>query len=191
MAKRLRAPVPSRMFSFPLPSHSQARLLPFGCGSERQEHGRKAWRKPSWSAWREGSRQARSQARPGQASQKLTLKSVVANPDRTIKISAFPDGPCKCLLFLPFRLTGVIPLLWLRVYLIPLMPDTLVPGWQFGFLSWTRWDGTEPLAPSPTAAPLTGKCIILSLQPGKILKTPLAAAIGNWFRGVSLEVVRH
>jgi hypothetical protein len=64
-------------------------LLPFGCG-ERQEHACKSSRTPSGRVM--GKRKGRLAAvfhrlRPLTSITKLTLKSVVAKPDRTIKIS--------------------------------------------------------------------------------------------------------
>ena len=108
---------------------------------------------------------------PGQASRNLTLKSVVAKPDRTIKIpSVSPVAPSCALLFLPFGLPVSLRC-YGRVYLIPRL--TLSSGRQFA-PSWTVC--TNPVQ--------SDRCVLsgnyrLESNPERHNKTPLAAAIGK------------
>jgi hypothetical protein len=95
-----------------------AALLPFGCGERYRLRmaSEKRWRQPK-SGRQKRPRRCRFSigSAPWQASRNLTLKSVVAKPDRTIKIPGVSwwlpvRSPVPA-----FRFTGVIPLLWPRL----------------------------------------------------------------------------
>ncbi len=159
-------------------AHSVATLLPFGCGGGRCAHN-----DIEQTARRgEGSTAAVfHRLRP--ASQNLTLKSVVAKPDRTIKIPGVsPDGSLVRSPVPAIRFTGVIPLLWPR--LSHSTPDT-----QFRV-------GSSLQAGLYARTPVQSDCCVLSgnyhleSNPERHDKAPLAAATGNGFRGVGLEVMR-
>ncbi len=109
---------------------------------------------------------------PRQASQNLTLKSVVAKPDRTIKIQAFPPvAPSCALLFLPFGLP-VSFRCYGRVYLIPRL--TLGSGKAVR----SKLDCMhEPPVQSDCCA-CSGNYRLES-NPERHEKTPLAAATGK------------
>jgi hypothetical protein len=102
----------------------------------------------------------------------LTLKSVVAKPDRTIKIPGVSPGGSLVRSPVPaFRFTGVIPLLWPR--LSHSTPDT-----QFR-------EGSSLQAGLYARTPVQSDCCALSgnyrleSNPERHAKAPLAAATGN------------
>jgi hypothetical protein len=105
------------MFSFPLP-RSLSRYAPAVRLRRAAEH---AYKLEKTERSRDGEKERPLAAvfhrlRPLTSITKLTLKSVVAKPDRTIKISGV--SPCGSLVRSPvpaFRFTGVIPLLWPRL----------------------------------------------------------------------------
>ncbi len=108
---------------------------------------------------------------------------MVAKPDRTIKIPGVSPGSSLVRSPVPaFRCTGVIPLLWPR--LSHSTPDT-----QFRVGSSLQ-AGLYARTPVQSDYHARSGNYQLESNPERHDKSPVAVAIGNGFRGVSLEVMR-